>query len=149
MRSLAALLLGALIWTACSVAGPVASAVATPEQAAQVGRNFTLRPGGSAVHGDLRMDFEGVLADSRCPKGERCVTAGSATVRIGLQRGKASRAAHELRLTAEGGQAAQAGDFEVQLLRLEPYPVANRAIAPADYVLTLVLRQGMPGTATR
>lgn len=148
VKPLAALLFGSLAWTACSVASPGAAG-SDPGGAGRtevVGRNFTLRPGEVATLGDLRVGLEAVTSDSRCPKGERCITAGDAAVRVWLQHGGAPRVIRELRLVAAGAQTASAHTaggpgHEVQLLALEPYPVSARPIAAADYAATLVVRR--------
>lgn len=139
------LLLGSLVWTACSVAGPVAPGGGGPEQRVQAGREFSLRLGEAATTGTLRVGLDAVLSDSRCPKGERCITAGEASVRIWLQQGDGPRMPRELRLPASSAQTA---DHDVQLLRLEPYPVTGRTPAPGDYVATLVLRPASTAQGT-
>ncbi len=134
-RAAAAIIVAALVWTACSVAGPVRSELIEP------GQDFSLRPGELVqLRGDsLHVGFAGVAADSRCPRGEQCVWAGDATVRIWLQRGAGPRQARELRAAAGAGQTARALDHEVRLVRLEPHPVAGKALARQDYVATLRL----------
>lgn len=144
MKQIAPLLLGSLVWTACTVAGPAgpaASGGGAAGQAAQPGREFSLRPGQVATIGSLSVGLDAVLSDSRCPKGERCITAGDASVRIWLQDGAGLRKPRDLRLTPS---TSQDDGHDVQLLRLEPYPVTGRTPAQGDYVATLVLRPPSP-----
>jgi hypothetical protein len=128
MRPAAATLLLAL----CCAAG------ADEPRRIEAGKPFSLRAGQSALTADgtLRIGFEGVSADSRCPKGERCVWAGDATVRVWLQRGAAARIPLELH-TAPA--VARAGPAPVRLVSLEPQPVSGRVLAPHEHVATLVL----------
>jgi hypothetical protein len=122
-----------LCWAACSVAAP------EPAALIEQGKTFSLKAGESARTGDgtWRIGFDGVAGDSRCPKGVQCVWAGDATVRIWLQRGTGPREARELHTaTTTGGGAPGPG---VRLVRLDPTPVAGKAIAPADYIATLTL----------
>ena len=135
MRAVAATIAASLLWTACSMAGPAGPVAIEP------GTNVSLRPGQSAQAGDtgLRIGFEAVLADSRCPKGEQCIVAGDATVRVWLQRGAGPRETRDLHTTPGTAQAANVLGLELRLLRLEPYPVSGSAIAKADYVATLAL----------
>ncbi|MET0519104.1 MAG: hypothetical protein ABW005_09745 [Burkholderiaceae bacterium] len=138
-----------LLWAACSVAetaGPLSAPLQAPIQIER-GKGFALRVGESAQSADgaLRIGFDGVSADSRCPTGEQCVWAGDASVRIWLQQGAGPRERREMRVApgASPSSAALPGrDLELRLLRLEPYPVSGKAVDPAAYVLTLVLAPG-------
>jgi hypothetical protein len=128
MRLAASTILLTLCWAACSAAGP------DQPLPIEVGQSFSLRAGQSAQTGDgaLRIGFESVSADSRCPKGERCVWAGDATVRIWLQRRTGAKEWIELHTTNGDGPG-------VRLLRLDPVPIAGKVLAQRDYVATLAL----------
>ena len=134
-----------LVWTACSVAGPAGPAVF------DAGQNFSLRVGESARsrEGGLQVGFEGVSADSRCPKGVQCVWAGDAIVRVWLQQGAGPRQLRTLHTAAGASQATSALDHELRLVRLDPTPVAGKALAPDGYVATLVLNRGASGAPER
>jgi hypothetical protein len=135
----------ALAWTACSIAGPAAPLPIEP------GKSFSLRPGESAQTSDaaLQVGFEGVTADSRCPKGVQCVWAGDATVRIWLQRGAGPREARELHVAPSATQAVRVMEHELRLVRLDPYPLASKAPAPGDYVATLMLSRAAAAAPER
>ncbi len=129
---LGALLLGCTgVWVAAQQPGAAASSV-------------SLKPGESAqsADGTLRFGFEGVSADSRCPKNVQCVWAGDATVRIWTQRGNGPRQPRELQLST--GTAREAPDPGLRLLRLEPVPVAGQALPPRDYVATFAFAASAP-----
>jgi hypothetical protein len=134
MRSAIAKVITFLLCTACSV-GP-------PAQPASVGLSqpFSLRVGESArTHdGALVIGFEGVTVDSRCPKGERCVWAGDATVRVWLQKAGSTRLTRELH-TAPGATHADGAASRLRLVRLDPAAVSGKAIAQSDYIATLAL----------
>lgn len=108
------------------------------------GRPVQLKPGESAATADgtLRVGFEAVTADSRCPKNVQCVRAGDATVRIWLQRGGAAREWRELHTST--GRTREAPDPGLRLLRLEPLPLAERVPDPRAYVATLELASPAP-----
>jgi hypothetical protein len=131
MRRVASALLLSLGGAACavSVSEPV-------PQRVEPGQAVSLRVGESAeaADGRLRFGFESVGTDSRCPKNALCVWAGDAAVRIWLQRGTGAREQRTLH-TLTGG-AREAPDPGVRLLRLDPQPVAGRALEPRDYVAT-------------
>jgi hypothetical protein len=138
--TLRALIWPALVWfgVACTdwgVAEAVQPATIVP------GKNFSLQPGEIAQtpDGAWRVGFESVTADSRCPKGERCVWAGDATVRIWLQRGAGAKQTHELQAAVRAAQAVRVPDQELRLVRLDPYPVSGKVIAREAYVATLTL----------
>lgn len=135
MRLAAATATAALAWAACSMASPERPATLA------LGQSFSLKAGQWAQSADqaLRVGFEGVTADSRCPKGEQCIRAGHATLRIWLQRGEGPKATRELQATAAAVNSVHALDHELRLLRLDPYPVSGRVPASGDYVATLIL----------
>ena len=141
MRLAAATVVASLAWTACGTAGPAPPAHIEPD------RNFSLRAGESAParDGTLRIGFEGVTADSRCPKGEQCVWAGDVTARVWLQHGSGPRETRELHIAPSAAQAVRVLDHDMRLVQIDPYPVSGKPIAKADYVVTLVLsRQSAP-----
>ncbi len=134
MKTLVALIAAALLCGACSTTGAVGAQAVEPE------RPFDLRPGGTARMADARLllGFDGVTADSRCPKGEQCFSAGDATVRVWWQRDGAPRETHDLHLAGRGGTALLGG-LELRLVALAPVRLAGQPIPPRDYVATFVL----------
>jgi hypothetical protein len=117
------------------VAGP------DPSTLIEAGQTFSLRVGETAQTGDgaLRIGLEDVGADSRCPKGERCVWAGDATVRIWLQRRGGARERRELHTATGAANGGHAPSPELRLVRLDPVPVTGKVITQRDYVATLAL----------
>ncbi|MBC7938212.1 MAG: hypothetical protein H7Z19_00370 [Chitinophagaceae bacterium] len=145
MKLGAAIGIALLTWCACSLAGPAWQA------GNESGKTFSLRAGESvdAGDGDLRVGFEGVYADSRCPKREQCVRAGEATATVWFQRGSGPRQSRELRTAPGAAPAASAFDHVLRLMRLDPYPITGRQLAPGDYVATLTLSRGSATEALR
>lgn len=88
----------------------------------------------------MRIGFDGVSADSRCPKGVRCVWAGDATVRVWVQRGAEPKLQRELHTTPGATQAVRLLGHELRLLQLDPYPLAGQPTAAAAYRATLTLK---------
>lgn len=145
MRLAAATIIASLAWTACGMPGSAGTVQI------ELGKKFSLRTGGAAQtpDGAMRVGFEGITADSRCAKGEQCILAGEATVRVWLQRGAGQREARELHSAMGAAQAASAMGHEVHLVSLDPYPVTGKAIAKGDYVVTLTLRRGSTAESDR
>lgn len=135
MKIVAVAIVASLAWSGCSVADS-----GTP-QYFEWGKNFSLRAGESAqVRGEaLRVGFEGVTADSRCPKGEQCFWAGDAIARIWTQKGAGRREMHELHTALGAAQAVHVLGHELRLVRLDPYPVSGKMIANAGPFATLML----------
>jgi hypothetical protein len=105
----------------------------------RLGQSFELRPGSSAILRDgLKVTFDEVRADSRCPMDALCVWAGDAiiTVRLSQSAGRqAERALH----TQGSGSEAQYLAYVIKLVALAPYPRSDRQIRPDDYVATLTV----------
>jgi hypothetical protein len=124
--------------------------------AVTLGESFVLGVGQSArIEAEaLDVGFDGVTADSRCPKGEQCIWEGDATVRVWLQRASEPKKVYELHtsLRKEGGPSestAGSASHEVRLLRLDPHPITGRAIAKGDYRATLEVRRGSSAAPDR
>lgn len=101
-----------------------------------VNAEVTLAPGETAsIEGaGLRLRFEGVTGDSRCPADAVCVLGGDAIVRIVVNPGSGERG-YDLHT---GSMApVQHEDLTIALVRLEPYPFSSRTIRPEEYRATL------------
>lgn len=140
MKSAIAAIVALLVCSACSSAPPVRAGPGQP---------FSLRVGESARTDDgaLVIGFEGVTADSRCPKGERCVWAGDATVRVWLQQAGGPRLTRELHTASNAHHAQNAPSHGLRLVRLDPLPITGKAIARGNYIVTLVRDRDASETA--
>jgi hypothetical protein len=111
------------------------AAVAEPE----LGRPFELTPSEVATVQGLRVTFEGVGEDSRCPTGAQCVWAGDAAAAFTLDKAPAA-AVH--RTLHTNGRFERQTDYEGFVIRLEditPYPKDGATIAPDGYRATIVV----------
>ena len=117
-----------LLLLACEAGPGSASDVA-------LGAEFTLAPGESAVAGDdgLRVSFESVTEDSRCPMDAICVWAGRVVVDVTAGRGEARHFA------LSPGDAADVDGLRLRLVRVEPYPSATAPIPASAYRATFVV----------
>jgi hypothetical protein len=104
------------------------------------GEPFDLRVGESArTTDDLRITFETVRSDSRCPMDALCVRAGEAVIAVTVARVGEVGIGRELETTPARSSTTYL-NFTITLSSLQPYPRSDRQIQPADYVATFVVR---------
>ena len=105
----------------------------------EVGRAFDLRVGEEAavVGTELRIRFDGVRQDSRCPTGVQCVWSGDAeaALRITTPAGPTDLVLH----TNVDPRIANASGHLIRLEALRPHPAEGTRIPAGDYVVTLVI----------
>ena len=87
---------------------------------------------------ELRVGFDRVLSDSRCPQGAQCIVKGEAVIRVWLSKPPQGRAEHELRTDPPADAESVYGEYRIRLVIPDPYPQADRTINPSDYVATLL-----------
>jgi hypothetical protein len=107
-------------------------------QAFQLPYDHLVRVGDTGV----RLRFDAVLEDSRCPRGVACVWAGRARVHVALMPREGD--AESVELGTEGGQeSATAAGLVLELRGIEPPRTAGQAerTPPERYALTLVARR--------
>jgi hypothetical protein len=99
-------------------------------------REFELAPGDTAVIEDvaLRVRFNGVSGDSRCPADALCIQGGDAVVRLTAI---SSRGSGDYELHTGNMRPVQHDGSIIALVQLQPYPFSSRTIAPEDYRATL------------
>ena len=84
---------------------------------------------------ELELVFSSVVEDSRCPKGEQCITAGNGEIELAVS--KAGKNVSIQLNTAEEPQEESVGSSTIKLLDLKPYP--GQGNSPQDYVATLLV----------
>ena len=84
----------------------------------------------------VRIRFQGVFGDSRCPADALCIQGGDALVRIDVLP-QSSAAASTYDLHTGTMQPVRHGDLTIALEMLLPYPFSSQTIAPGDYRATL------------
>lgn len=104
----------------------------------------TLRPGQvtAVASTPLRVTFDRVANDSRCPANALCITSGDALVvlRVDVD----GRGASEVRLRTVGGTtgenlAVDVAGYTLTIGGLQPYPMSSDPIPQGDYRVTLVV----------
>ena len=103
------------------------------------GRPFDLRVGESALTtDDLRIRFDIVRSDSRCPMDALCVRAGEAVIALTVGRVGEVPAGRELdTTTARSSTTFQ--NFTITLSSLQPYPQSASPMQPGDYIGSFVV----------
>ena len=103
------------------------------------GEPFNLRIGESALTtDDVRIRFDTVRSDSRCPMDALCVRAGEAVIALTVSRRGEIPVGRELDTTPARSTTTFL-NFTITLSSLQPYPRSDRQIQPGDYVATFVV----------
>jgi hypothetical protein len=93
-----------------------------------------IRVGETIAVEDLRIRFDAVQSDSRCPSDAVCVWAGDALVSLVVERAATPSSAISLKLhTGIDPRSGEAHGFKVELLVLTPYPSVASPIKPDAY----------------
>ena len=87
---------------------------------------------------NLEIKFLRVISDYRCPKEVVCVWAGQVIVMVNVWKAGENLGEFELIDTNDGRvSSTQVGDYEIFLLKVEPYPEINKTINTKDYRITI------------
>jgi hypothetical protein len=106
---------------------------------------FTLHGGQEAVISDqdMRVRFDNVLEDSRCPTEVECVWTGEARIAVSVRLGDADPAAVEFNTNPAPKQTRSSvvvGAYTIELQSLEPIPrMPGESIPLEDYTATLIV----------
>ena len=120
----------------------VAGCSGSPTQPDRVQANqpFELGVGQTALVSDgLRLRFDEVRSDSRCPMDALCVRAGEAVIAVTLSVPGEASAARDLQTVPAQAQTSYSR-FTIALSQLQPYPRSDRQIRPTDYVATFIVQ---------
>ena len=113
----------------------------SPTQPDRVPKNepFDLRVGESALTtDDIRVRFDAVRSDSRCPMDAICVRAGEAVIALTLSKAGEVPVGRELD-TTRARSSITFLNFLITLSQLQPYPRSDRQIQSGEYVGTFVV----------
>lgn len=131
--------LGAVIAVGCS------PGQARPDtESAQLGHEFVLGGGQEAVldGAGLRLKFDRVLDDSRCPKRVSCVWTGAAHIAMIATPDGQPPTTLEFNTNPAPGQThltETVGGYTVELRSLDPYPETPGTIPLPDYRATMLV----------
>src|SRR5262245_20580819 len=102
-------------------------------------RAFDMKPGEVVAIQGLRITFEGIADDSRCPTGAQCVWAGDAAATFTLEKPPAAAQHRTLHTNGRYENQVSIDTLVVRLDDVEPRPKLGGTIDPADYRATLVV----------
>ena len=105
-------------------------------------QDVVLTPGNvvAIANSDVRLSFDRVSADSRCPTDVVCVWAGNATAHIRVTNNGEVPREFAINSTTAPRDAAFDG-FQLKFVSLSPVPVSTVRIDPKDYRLTVRLER--------
>jgi hypothetical protein len=130
MRALAAFL---IVWIAGCNGSP------TQPDRVPTGRPFELRVGESALTtDDVRIRFETVRSDSRCPIDAICIREGEAVIALTIGRAGEVPVGRELDTTPARSSTTFL-NFTITLSSLQPYPRSDRPFQPGGYIGTFIV----------
>ncbi|MCW2556760.1 MAG: hypothetical protein JWP55_724 [Mycobacterium sp.] len=110
---------------------------------------FALAGGQDVIVGEkLRIRFDEVLEDSRCPAQVECVWSGQARIAFVVQAGESAPKTVAFNTHPAPGQnvqTAEVGEYVIKLVSLEPYPQTPEDVIPLEqYRATLEVRKSAP-----
>ena len=119
-----------LLATACVEKNPI-------RPTASVGEEFALAPGTStSIAGTMmRVRFDAVANDSRCPIDVSCIQAGNAVVVIAVI-DETGSSRYELATNEASRKSVTHRDVRLEIIELEPHPRSSQPTDPAAYRAT-------------
>jgi hypothetical protein len=107
----------------------------------EIGTPFKLNFGQQASIDSGRIDiaFTNVTEDSRCPSDVVCIQAGQATLSVSVEVNGTDAGQYSLTVGPKDKSVATFGQYSINLVSLDPYPVSTSKIEKSDYVATLVV----------
>ena len=121
---------------ALAAALSVSAAAANQKTGGVRGGAVEIQIGEEKKIGDLRIAFEGVAEDSRCPEGVVCVWAGNARAHFSATDRRGQRVEFDLN-TGVQPRAHRFGGYTIKLEKLVPHPNVNRETKVDEYVATV------------
>ena len=118
------------------------NAVSPRQKVIVLEQEFKLKIGESAEarREGLKVEFDSVAEDSRCPKGVNCVWAGNAKILLKVKKNAAEPANVELN-TNINPKTSRYLEYEFSLKELKPYPESEATIKSSEYEVTLTVHK--------
>jgi len=130
-------LAGLILLASCGTPSPTAP----PSPPTTAGEQITLAPGQTAQvqGGRVRIIFQSVSGDSRCPVDVTCVWEGDAVVVITTLLEGDTAFRHELHTSGRYPGEVEVSTARIRLMGLAPEPHADQPPAPAAYRATFLV----------
>ena len=107
---------------------------------AVAGQPFEVRAGSTAELPDgIRLRFDSVLSDSRCPIDAICIRAGEAVIAITLSKAGSAAARFDVQTDPPDRRSASYSGHSITLTALQPFPRSDRQVQPSGYAATFVV----------
>lgn len=90
---------------------------------------------------DVKVFFDKIMEDSRCPEGTTCIWEGKAVVRLMVDIGKPQIVELMLNGKDKEGTSKTIDDYMVTFQALKPYPKYGEKINPDSIQLDLLVRK--------
>ena len=105
-------------------------------------QEFKLKMGESAEmpREGLKIEFDSVAEDSRCPKGVTCIWAGNAKILLKVKKDGGKHTNVELN-TNINPKTCRYLEYELRLKELKPYPEGDQTIKSSDYEVILTMHK--------
>lgn len=102
---------------------------------------MTQKKGVQFENDDLKIIFDTVSEDSRCPEGTTCVWEGQVKVNLTVKTKNGSEKVEILRKGKQKENAIQkVGEHTIYLMAVNPYPKDGEKIAQEDYKITMIVK---------
>ena len=144
-RSLAPVVLLAAVfaWSCGSKprVGDPSSSARTTANSVNTDQEFELGPGQSVLVGPepLKITFDAITADSRCPPEVQCVWEGDAVAKVQAATGTQAASVYELHTNTGFPTQVDHGGYRIRLSAVAPGTHQGVTIDPASYVITLIV----------
>jgi hypothetical protein len=117
--------------------------IAEQSEEAVPDQNFKIKYGQElTVKGeDLKIKFDSLLDDSRCPTDVKCVWEGDAKILISVRRARAKESHLELHTNQNFTRAGKYQKYTIKLIALDPYPRTRFQGKQSEYVATLLIKK--------
>jgi hypothetical protein len=87
----------------------------------------------------LKVKFDSLAEDSRCPTGVNCVWEGDAKILVGVSQGSPEATSLELHTNGKFAKSGKYQQYVITLVALDPYPKADVKKGQREYVATLLI----------
>lgn len=89
--------------------------------------------------------FDKMKADSRCPMGVKCITAGKADMELSILKGDTRKAVLLSFTTTQGiGNVTEFEGYDIRVVGVTPFKQENKEISPEQYAIAISVTKTKP-----